>query len=163
MDKKQQMQSLTTMVSKLRIFKGLNLSQSARLLKVCAYKTYTPSEIIYQVGDPSDEMLILLQGQLKAVGESGTELGEIPPGTCCGEMGVFTGHRRSATIVATSKSSGFVISKKDLTNSLRADPETHVKILQNIVILLSERLGTADQSIETYAGKLKTAEGGMGT
>lgn len=155
MDKLAQMQSLTKIVSKLSLFKGLNLSESSRLLKVCTFKTFAPKEVIYRFGQPSEEMLILLQGQLQALGGSGVELGKIGPGTSCGEMGVFTGHRRSATIVASSNASGFVISKRDLAQALKTDPDTHIKILKNIVILLSERLENADQSIESFAEELE--------
>lgn len=153
-----QSQTLLQIVSKLQIFKGLSPTEVARLLKVCTSKTFQPSEMVYQVGNPSYDMFILLQGRLKAVGKSGTALGDIQPGTCCGEMGVFTGLPRTATIVATQKSVGFSVSKQDLLGVLRADQGMHVKVLQNVIILLSQRLGDADAFIETYAGKLKRAE-----
>ncbi len=153
-----QAQTLLQIVSKLQIFKGLSPTEVARLLKVCASQTYQPSEIIYQVGDPSQEMFILLQGRLKAVGKTGTTLGEIQPGTCCGEMGVLTGLPRSATVVATQKSVGFSVSKQNLNGVLKTDQGMHIKILQNVITLLSQRLGQADASIETYAGKLRGAE-----
>ncbi|MBT3603191.1 MAG: hypothetical protein HN521_09010, partial [Candidatus Latescibacteria bacterium] len=78
------------------------------------------------------------------------------------EMGVFTGQPRSATVIATQQSVGFSMSKQDLQNTLKAHQDMHVKILQNVVTLLSERLGTADEYIENYAGKLKQVEDEQG-
>lgn len=153
-----QSQALLQIVSKLRIFQGLSPSEAARMLKSCTSKVYQPSEVVYQAGESSYEMFIVLQGRLKVVGKGGTPLGDILPGTCCGEMGVFTGLNRSATVVATQKSMGFVITKQDLETALRVDQGMHIKVLQNIVRLLCERVTTADGSIETYADKLKRSE-----
>ena len=103
-------------------------------------------------------MFILLQGRLSVVGPKGTQLGDILPGASCGEMGVFTGLPRTATVIAVQKSVGFAITKQDLHTALRADLGMQVKVLQNVIILLSERLASAGTNIEDYAGKLKQAE-----
>lgn len=153
-----QAQALIQIVSKLQIFKGLSPNEVAHLLKVCTSRTYQPSEIVYHAGDPSQDMFILLQGRLKAVSKTGTALGEIMPGTCCGEMGVFTGQTRSATVVAVQKSVGFTVSKQDLQSALKSDQGLHIKVLQNVIALLSDRLTQADATIEAYAHKLKRAE-----
>ena len=154
----QQVKALTNIISKLRIFHGLNLNEAGRLLKICGSRVYQPSEVIYHAGEPSQEIYILLQGGLKAVGKAGTTLGEILPGASCGEMGVFSGRNRSATVVATQKCLGFVITKQDLKTLLSADPEMNVKVLQNMVELLSERLEDADTSIESHAVRLKQVQ-----
>ena len=150
-----QTQSLMNLVRKLRVFQGLSLSESARMLKVCSSRTYVPSEIIYNAGEQSKEMFILLQGKLKAIGQSGAELGDILPGTCCGEMGVFTGQPRVATVVAVEQSTGFAITKSDFQTVLRSDTGLQVKIQKNIITMLCERLQGADMNIDIYAGKLK--------
>ena len=158
MDTQQNTQSLANIVGKLKLFKGLAPSESAPILKICGFKSYTPKEVVFQAGDPSNEMLVLLQGKLIVVGESGTLLGEIMPGTSCGEMGVFTGRVRSATVIAETKASGFVINGQQLDTVMRAYPEAHVKILKNIIAVLSDRLSGADVQIESFAGKLRRAE-----
>ena len=160
----QQTQSLITIVSKLRVFHGLSLNETALLLKVCASRSYTAAEIIYQAGEPSREMFILLQGKLKAVSKSGTELGDILPGTCCGEMGMFTGHNRSATVVAIDQSMGFAIARGDLLKVFKADVQLQAKVQQNIIMMLCERLEEADINIDSRAGELKRVkdEQGMG-
>ena len=154
----QPQQALLQIVSKLKIFTGLSPREAAHMLKSCTSRTYQPSEVVYQAADPSREMFILLQGRLSVVGPKGTLLGDIMPGTSCGEMGVFTGLPRTATVIATQKSVGFAITKPDLQKTLRTDLDMQVKVLQNVITLLSERLASADTNIEDYAGKLKLAE-----
>lgn len=153
-----QQQALLQIVSKLKIFQGLTPRESAFLVKSCTTTTYNPREVIYRAGEHSTEMFILLQGRLNVVGPKDTQLGEILPGTSCGEMGVFTGLPRSATVIAMQKSVGFSITKIDLQSALRQDLDLQVKILQNVIVLLSERLKNAGTSIEDYANKLKRAE-----
>jgi len=162
MEDRQQTQSLANIVGKLRIFKGLSPSESGVVLKACTYRSYEPKELIYKAGDPSTEMLLLLQGNLRVVGKTGVDLGVIVPGTSCGEMGMFTGQTRSATIVSEGKSSGFTITKPQLDSALRSAAETHVKILQNIIAVLSERLAGADTQIEDYASRLQGPDGDRG-
>ncbi len=103
-------------------------------------------------------MLILLQGRLGVLGKGDAPLGDIHPGTSCGEMGLFTGHTRSATILAAAKSAGFVIRKQDLDGILDSDLSTKVKILQNVVELLTSRLVGADVQIEGFAAKPQKPE-----
>ena len=153
-----QSQALLQIVSKLKIFQGLSPTEAARLLKACTSKAFQPSEVIYQGGELGYEMFILIQGRLKVVGRNGTSLGDILPGACCGEMGVFTGLSRSATVVATQKSMGFAITKPQLETVLKTDQGIHIKVLQNVIGMLSERLASADGNIENYADKLKRAE-----
>ena len=95
-------------------------------------------------------MLILLQGQLTIVSGSGKPVGSVSAGTPIGEMGVFTGQPRSATVVASDKSAGVAIRKIDLDALLGRDPVIHVKILKNVVALLSERLMDANSLNEKH-------------
>ena len=54
-----------------------------------------------------------------------------------------------------SKKLVFAITKQNLHNALLADLGMQVKVLQNVISLLSERLASADTNIEDYAGKLR--------
>jgi len=66
-------------------------------------------------------------------------------------MGMFTGYPRSANIVAETKAAGFTIPKAELITSLNANKDMLIKLLQNLVSLLSERLTTANLRLEEQA------------
>jgi len=50
--------------------------------------------MIYRMGEPSDEMMVLLKGHLAVTNNAGDVLAEIKAGAPIGEMGVFTGQTR---------------------------------------------------------------------
>ncbi len=151
---REQLQRMKSVIEKVRVFKRFTMTEAQRLLKLCQYKSFAASEVIYRMGEPSREMLVLIQGKLQAINESGTVLGEILPGTTTGEMGVLTGQPRSATIVAMEKSAGFVITKPDLDTLLR-DEDIRLKVYENMVEMFCERLSGANVQIENYAKKTR--------
>jgi len=147
---REQAQRVKTIVEKVRVFRRFSIAEAQRMVKLCTYKTYGASELIYRIGEPSKEMLILLSGRLNALNNEGTVLGEILPGTTTGEMGVLTGEPRSASILAAEKSAGFVITKPDMETFLR-DDTVRLKVFENMVDLLCKRLTGANLQIENYA------------
>ena len=149
--KEERRRRLLPIIQKIRVFTGLTPREVDRLVAIGHYRTYLPNERIYKLGDPSQEMVVVLQGKLVATSRAGTTFGEILPGTSTGEMGVFTGQVRSANVVATCQSAGLVIRKRDLDALFRSNCEMETKVLRNIVALLCERLAQADRQIENYA------------
>ena len=147
---REHMQQVKSIIQKVRVFKRLTMGEAQRFLKFCKYRTYGQNELIYRIGEVADEMFILIQGRMRATNESGAMLGEIFPGSTMGEMGVITGQTRSANIVAMEKSAGFVISRGDLDTLLR-DQVLRLKVYENMVEILCERLMGANIQVESYA------------
>ena len=99
-------------------------------------------------------MLVLITGKLTVLSASRMPLGEILPGQSTGEMGVFTGHKRSATIVAAEDSSGLTISRDMLRSVMNNDIAMKCVILENVVEKLSDRLETANTRVEALSASL---------
>ncbi len=156
MDKRQYF--LEQIINKMRVFKGFSPRDLQGLLNLCHFKNFEPKEQIYTAGEPSDEMLILVKGKLKAVSATGAVLGEILPGASTGEMGVFTGQPRSASVLSTDATVGVVIRKPELDALLDRDWAMRCKVLENIIQLLSERLIEANIQIERFAKKSQEEE-----
>ena len=97
-------------------------------------------------------MLIVLSGRLRAVNSSGTILGDILPGDTTGGMGLLTGNR-IATVMALEESNGFVIGRSDLWPLLKSNDVLRIKVLENMVDLLCQRIEAANDQIEIYARK----------
>ena len=146
----QKQHQLMKILQKISVFQGLEISEAERLIHICRFHQYEENEQIYQVGQPSSEMLVLMQGKLLVVGPAGNVFGEVTPGQPTGEMGVFTGHRRSANIVASEKSAALTIQKKDIDELMNQDREVKAKVLQNVVDLLSKRLEESNQMVAKY-------------
>ena len=87
------------------------------------------------------------------------QLVDILPGASIGEMGLFTGQPRSATIVATDKSAGLVFSKDKLQTLMNSEAQLKGIILQNVMELMAERLVEADRKIEDYMNQIQELGG----
>ncbi len=158
----QQQYRMAQIIEKVRLFKGLEVQEVQRLLQVCHPKSYKQDEQVYKAGEPSTDMLILLMGKLSVIGASGEAVAEILPGVSIGEMGMFTGQGRSATIVAAEPSGGVVVAKQSLDvlmNSFQGMKET---VLGNVIDLLSERLAEAGGKIAALTQKVESLEGSQG-
>ena len=89
---------LVQVLRKILIFKGLSPSQVKKILGLCAHKLYKVRYELCRNNTPSDEMYILLSGELAVVTGEGIRVATILPVTTVGEMGVITGEPRSATV-----------------------------------------------------------------
>ena len=140
-------------IQKLQLFRGLAAEQVQPLLAICSFRDFETGDEIYATGSQSREILILLTGRINVVGKTGERLAEIEPGHSVGEMGVFTGEPRSARIVAVEPSRGIAITKAELNKLLAANTELYIKVLKNLVAILSDRLISSnrlnDENINT--------------
>ena len=136
---------LLKVIRKIRLFQGLELQDIQKLLPVCRLVTLEPLEKLYESGGVSREMLLLLKGKLQVVADSGEVLAVISPGSSVGEMGFFTGEKRSANIVVAEPSTGFKVGKQEFNKILDSSVEMKSMILRNVAAVLSERIIHANQ------------------
>lgn len=145
-------------MKKIALFSNLELGEIQTLLKAGRIVQFRADEQIYYFGNPSDEMLVLLKGRLCVLAESGEELAQIRPGTPTGEMGLFTGQPRSATIVASQASTALVLGRKEIGLVLAANREMQIKVLQNLVQVLCQRLTEANELNDAQARTIRDLE-----
>ena len=158
---------LFKVIQKIRIFEGFELKHVQYLLRIGHIKKFTPGHMIYEVGGPSNEMMVLLKGRLAVIGNSGDVLAEIKAGAPIGEMGVFTGQTRSANISAIELATGLVISKAGLIKIFAANADMKMMVYQNLISVMSERLTEANdlnnthmRTIQALEKKIKMLQGG---
>lgn len=131
---------LVEVLEKIPLLRGLSLNQFKKILGICAKRTFIKDEILCRTGEESFEIFILLMGALKVTFEDGKELSRIIPIGIVGEMGVLTGDRRSATIIAAEDSLLLSIHKTELMRVLRADADLATHVLMNVIDDLSEKI-----------------------
>ncbi|MDA0350170.1 MAG: cyclic nucleotide-binding and patatin-like phospholipase domain-containing protein [Verrucomicrobia bacterium] len=95
------------------LFRDLGEDVLQDLSKDLTWASLEPGENLFRQGDQSDSIYLVINGLLKvAIGlEDGSEMfvGENKPGQLVGEMGVFTGQSRTASIYAhTENGAGLV-------------------------------------------------------
>jgi CRP-like cAMP-binding protein len=140
-------------IKRIPLFRGLTPEQAMMLLKSCETLSVAVNQTVCKVGDQSEKMFILLSGKLSVYSPAGVRVAFIEPVAPVGEMGMFTGETRSATVKTSEPSTMFVLGKPHLDHLLRRNPGVELVISRNLIRTLSERLIAANQEI-THLGKL---------
>jgi predicted acylesterase/phospholipase RssA/CRP-like cAMP-binding protein len=100
--------------------------------------------VLFRQGDPSESFSIIISGRLEVVisnpGGQARQINELAQGDLIGEMGVFTGSPRSATVVASRDSELLEFSKAEFEDLTRSYPQ----FMQSMMRLLIERLKRAN-------------------
>ena len=87
----------------IHIFDRLSSDQLKKLLLFSSKKQFKKNEVIYSIGDESNEMFFLINGKIRVLYENGGESSNIAPNGIIGEMGLFTGEKRTVSIIAAMK------------------------------------------------------------
>ncbi|MGI0483996.1 cyclic nucleotide-binding domain-containing protein [Pantanalinema rosaneae CENA516] len=134
-----------------RFFRSLKPEALIELGRSASVQVYTRGERLCQAGDPSDSILLLIDGTADVVivrGQAEQIVGTVNGGETIGEMGVLTRQKRSASVVSTSDYCRALIIQADKFDAvLRQDPE----LARNLLVVLSMRLQTMTSKIKTGA------------
>jgi CRP-like cAMP-binding protein len=139
---------LVEVLQKIPLFKGLSLLQFKTILNLCSKRIFCANEVLCTMGEEAFEFFILLRGSLKVTFRDGKEISRINPIGSVGEMGVFTGDRRSATIIAAEDSLLLSIHKAELIRAFHDDAGLAIRMLMNVIDDLSEKIRQDDRLIE---------------
>mgnify|MGYP001435948352 CR=1 FL=1 len=154
---RQQHQLMATL-QKIPVFEGLSLEQAEHLIRICRFQKYAADTQVYTAGDASDDFLVLIMGKLAVLSPAGQKLVELEPGVSIGEMGVFTGHMRSATVVAVGDCAGLVITQPLIYQLMENDQSIKATILDNVVRELSNRLAEANGKVDALISEAQRHE-----
>lgn len=92
---------------------------------------------LFQQGEPGDSFFLVISGRLHATvqGKKGNErvVGEVRRGETVGEMAMFTGEKRSATVYATRNSELVKFSKQAFERIIALHPNIMMQMTQTII------------------------------
>jgi CRP-like cAMP-binding protein len=93
-------------------------------------------------------MFILVQGKLRVALENGLVLENHGPAGMVGELGVITGERRAATVIAMTDCLVMAFGREELAGLFRRDTELQATVLTNIIRDLAGRMRREDEVLE---------------
>lgn len=132
------------LLSKIRLFSGLNQSYIRRIASVGAREHHEAGALIFAEGAVGDKMYLILSGAVRISREvpgMGEEaLAVLRAGNYFGEMSLIDDFPRSADAKAHETTELFVIRKEDLEDLLFVDRDLAYDLLWNFVRTLSGRL-----------------------
>src|SRR5216684_7488172 len=136
------------LLSQVPLFAELATDRIHELAQIVRRRTYHRGETIFHKGDPGNGLYILTGGQVKIVlpSETGEEavLAMLEPGEFFGELALFDGQPRSATVVAVQNTEVLVLHRDDFMSFVGRNPE----VVSALFAALSRRLRDADEMIE---------------
>lgn len=140
-----------TLLAGLEMFSGLSDGELAQLASVAVPRSYVAGEVVFREGDTGDTCHVVRSGSFKATKSHGggrtIALSELRRGSMFGELALFSGERRSATIEAVENSSTVALLADDIRRLLLDQPEIAIKMLA----ALAERVRAANQRIASQS------------
>jgi CRP-like cAMP-binding protein len=129
-------------LQRLPLLSALPRVTLSELSKVSDFKTFSKREVVVNKGAEPQHLLFLLDGRLQGVDFTvdGKEVGVFftQPGEFFGEMSLFTGAPRSATIIAASHSVVLEINKLTVASLFDYNPSFSKKIADIIDARVAE-------------------------
>ncbi len=142
----------------LHIFRGLSDSQRSKLESCMPQRLFKAGDSIFNAGDASDHMLIVLQGSAGVIvhGEGGREIRitSVRRGGVLGEIGFLDEAPRSAQVKAQEDVLAAVLTREDFNQLRSQEPQIVTQLLTNLTLDLSTRL--------RHTNKLAVARGVSG-
>ncbi len=133
---------------KIPIFRDLTVPQFGTILNICSKHLLKEGDVLFRADEESNEMFLLITGVLKVEFRDGREFSRIHPLGIVGEMGIFTGEHRSATIEALTDCIVLSIHRTELMRLFERDTLLASHVLKNVIRDLSEKLRTNNVIIE---------------
>lgn len=143
-------------MKKIPLFDGLTYDEYTKILNICTKKIIPQEHFLCNEGDESDELFILLKGQLKVTFHGGTLLAYITPLGLVGEMGVFTDTKRSASVIATNESTVLRMSKNELFEVFRNNCALGNRIFLNVINDCAKKLHEDNEIVDEMRKKRLT-------
>ena len=124
------------MLNTIDVFENLSDEQIAQLTQRATTRTYPKGAIIVSEGDEGSSLFVIQSGSVKAFlsDENGKEvvLSTQGPGEYFGEMALFDDEPRSASVMALEPCKLLIISKAQLREAMKDDPEIAFALLKGL-------------------------------
>ena len=117
------------------IFRGLDPPTLSAIAAELEWLSLPGGATLFEAGEPSDAMDIVIAGCLGAYvgGEAPRLLGRIPAGETVGEMGLVSGHNRSATVRALRDTDLVRLPRESFDRVILMHPAAMLRVAQLLV------------------------------
>jgi len=149
------------LLARLPLFASLSPEQLAHVAELAVPRHWDVGEIVFREGDQGDTCYVVQSGRVRicrTVGGRTITLAELRPGAMFGELAIFDGEVRSATVESLEDTAAVAILSRDLRRLLMQHPEVAVKMLSALTVRLrAANEQVTRQSFQTVAGRVAGA------
>jgi CRP/FNR family transcriptional regulator, cyclic AMP receptor protein len=150
------------LLARVPLFSDLSERDLEQLAQVAVPRTYESGEAVFREGDSGDTCYVVREGSVRVTRRHSDgrviTLAELRPGAIFGELAMFGGETRSASVEALERTRALAILSGDMRRIMLRHPEIAVKMLEGLADRLrgaNERI--ARQSFQTVAGRVASA------
>ncbi len=119
-------------------------------------KLFSPGKVIFEEGDPGEEMYVVIQGEVeirkKTSADTAKTLAVLHTGDIFGEMALIENKKRSASAIATQPTRLLVLNEALFDKMIETNPDFAKKMIR----ILSERIRKANSIIENIMSTNKS-------
>ena len=131
--------ALLQIVDKIPMFDDLSRADATSILQACEFKIAKKGDTLCQIRQPSEDLPIHLSGELSVHNEAGVGIARVIPVSPVGEMGLFTGQPRSATVCISADANLLVLKKVAFERVIRQNESINRSVSRSIIRVLHKR------------------------
>jgi CRP/FNR family transcriptional regulator, cyclic AMP receptor protein len=150
------------LLGRVSLFEALSERDLAELAQVAVPRSWLPGEAVFREGDSGDTCYVIRSGAVRVTRRHSDgrqiTLAELREGEVFGELAMFGGETRSATVEATEPTNGVALLAGDLRRTMLLHPDIAVAMLEGLadrIRAANERL--ARQTFQTVEGRVASA------
>lgn len=136
-DGKSPRDDLAGLLAEMPLFSGLPPAVLGEIAAAAEWLSVPGGAVLFSVGEPADALYVVLSGSLAVQTAGGRVHGRfvarLAAGDTVGEMGLISGHPRTANVVALRNTELARISSRAFNEVLRREPEAMWRIAQLVV------------------------------
>jgi CRP/FNR family cyclic AMP-dependent transcriptional regulator len=132
-----------TLLGGIPLFSEVPLHHLRELARFARSEVFLAGEVIVRMGDPGSTLYVVRTGRVNVVREqSGGDviLAVFGPGEFFGELSIFDGEKRSATVIALEETETVTLGRFDIVRVVSHNPQIALSLLKS----LSARLRATD-------------------
>ena len=120
----------TQVLTTFPVFSGVSKRQLRKLVRTASFAELARGETVIAKGDSSDSLYVILGGTAKALRKPAAR--ELGVGDYFGELALFDGAPRSATVVATSELHVIKLPAQSVRRLVEQHPDITLTMLRNL-------------------------------
>ena len=149
------------LLARAPLFAGLTPAEIQRIAEVAVPRSYEEGQVVFREGDSGDTCFVLRTGTVRITKTHSDgrviSLAQLSPPQMFGELALFDGETRSASVEATEPTTAIALLAGDMRRILSEHPGIAAKMCAE----LADRLREANeritrQSFQTVAGRVAT-------
>jgi CRP-like cAMP-binding protein len=119
------------MLGSIDIFCGLDDSHLSMIRQAARDHTFSAGQTVVEEGGADKRMYVILAGTADVL-MSGATIAHLGPGDYFGEIAVFDGGDRTASVVATTDVTGISVNSINLRSLIRENPQMGLNLIEGL-------------------------------